>query len=107
MINEPIKLKKAKRKTSFNIKQILLSLFAILVVTSRMDWFNEFLFGLIILMLIKMLYDKLSLQTGHNSFEIETHYDKLNSIILAMIGIGTIAAAVSYTHLTLPTIYSV
>lgn len=91
MINESSQVQKAKRKLSYYFIGFFIVLLATSITNYNFKWMNEIMFGLILLSFIRMLYHKFNQQNIKNIFEIETHYDKLNSVLVGIIGIAAIS----------------
>ena len=94
MNSDSIQVQRPKRKLSYYLTIIISILFATSIITSNISFLNEVMFGLIIITLGRFIYNKLGRKTEQNTFEIETHYDKFNSVIMALIGIAMITFSV-------------
>lgn len=93
MTNATLEVKKPKRKISYYLLNFLAILFAVSITVSDVKFINEVMFGLMVLVIVKMLYEKFKFQQVKNLYEIETHFDKLNAAFFACIGIGMIVVS--------------
>lgn len=85
-----VRIQKPKRKLSDYLIVFFSVVFAISITSNNVRWINEVTSGLIVLALLGFLYERISKQSEQNTFEIETHYDKLYAAILVLLGIGMI-----------------